>query len=108
MDRGKKDSLQRTQRSAEMCRFSLRAPALSAVFWIVPVNNKKFPIQAPCFRVFSGIGCDTDAGDWVGSTISWTAGVSGQTAVKYSDRGVRYVYIAAAQPACRIMGVVLP
>jgi hypothetical protein len=32
-------------------------------------------------------------------------GVSERTAVKYGDRGVWYVYIAAAQPACRIMGV---
>jgi len=40
-----------------------------------------------------GIGCGTDAGGWVGATISW-----------YGDRGVRYVYIAAAQQACRIMG----
>jgi hypothetical protein len=41
----------------------------------------------------------------VGVTISWAvAGVSGRTIVKYGDHGVRYVYIAAAQPACRIMG----
>jgi len=42
----------------------------------------------------------------VGATISWTAAaVSGRTIVKYGDRVVRYVYIAAAQPACQIMGV---
>ncbi len=33
------------------------------------------------------------------------AGFSGRTVVKYSDRGVRYVYSAAARPACRIMEV---
>jgi len=53
-----------------------------------------------------GIGCDTDAGGWVIATISWeSAGISRRTVVKYGDRGVRYVYIAAAQPACQIMGV---
>jgi len=31
-------------------------------------------------------------------------GVSGRTIVKYGDRSVRYVYIAAVQPTCRIMG----
>jgi hypothetical protein len=31
-------------------------------------------------------------------------GISERTTVKYGDRGVRYVYIAAAQPACWIMG----
>jgi hypothetical protein len=41
MDRGKKDSPQRTQRGAEICCFSLRASALSAVFRIIPENNKK-------------------------------------------------------------------
>ena len=42
----------------------------------------------------------------MGATISWTAaGIFGRTVVKYDDRGVRYVYIAAARPACRIMGV---
>jgi len=51
------------------------------------------------------IGCDTDAGGWVGATISWVAGgISGRTVVKNGDRGVGYVYIAAAQPVCRIMG----
>ena len=49
MDRVKKDSPQRTQRGAERCYFSLRASALSAVFGIVPVNNKK-----------SQFYCDTD------------------------------------------------
>ena len=33
--------------------------------------------------------------------------VSERTIVKYGDRGVWYVYIAAARPACQIMGVVL-
>jgi hypothetical protein len=46
MDRGKKDSPQRTQRGAEMCCCSLRASAPSAVFRIVPVNNKKYQIQS--------------------------------------------------------------
>ncbi len=41
MDHGKKDSPQRTQSGAEMCCFSLRTSALSAVFRIVPENNKK-------------------------------------------------------------------
>ena len=41
----------------------------------------------------------------MGATISWTAArVSERTIVKYGDRGVRYVYIAAARPVCRIMG----
>jgi len=41
----------------------------------------------------------------VGATISRTAGgFSERTTVKYSDRGVWYVYIAAARPASRIMG----
>lgn len=31
-------------------------------------------------------------------------GFFGRTVVKYCDRGVRYVYIAAAQPACLIFG----
>ena len=41
MDRGKKDSPQRTQRGAEGRYFTLRSSALSAVFRIVPENNKK-------------------------------------------------------------------
>ena len=42
----------------------------------------------------------------MGATISRTAGgVSERTTVKYGDRGVRYVYIAAARPACLVMGV---
>ena len=41
----------------------------------------------------------------MGATISRAAaGVFGRTVVKYGDRAVRYVYIAAARPACRIMG----
>jgi len=41
----------------------------------------------------------------VGATISLAAGIFGRTVVKYGDRGVRYVYIAAARPVCWIMGV---
>ena len=42
----------------------------------------------------------------MGATISWAAAaVSRRTTVKYGNRGVRYVYIAAVQPACRIMVV---
>jgi len=58
-------------------------------------------------HILCGIGCGTDtSGRWVGVTISWAAaGVYERTTVKYGDRGVWYVYIAAARPACRIMGV---
>ena len=41
MDRGNKDSPLRTQRGVEGRYFTLRSSALSAVFRIVPENNKK-------------------------------------------------------------------
>ena len=49
MDYGKKDSPQRTQGGAEICCFSLRTSALSAVFRILPENNKKSP-DPPSFK----------------------------------------------------------
>ena len=72
-----------------------------------PESSSGTPEMHPAlYQSAGGIGCGTNAGGWVVATISWeSAAVPRRTIVKYGDLVVRYVYIAAAQQACRIMGV---